>query len=188
MTFVSYYSTAQRSTTMPSPSPSTSPLPLCTLLLAEAALKFFSGTFFLVSPSTILSRFSLPPHAPVATLLTRLLGTQTLAFAVPLFLAGRMDVGGRGVRVVYWACLARETFLTVGLVGSMIGMWVGEKGEGVDERDIEEGQAGEKRGRVEDRVAARRMLVRGMGWWVAELVPFVVGRAWVLGWKGAWFD
>ncbi|KAK7185132.1 hypothetical protein DPSP01_000753 [Paraphaeosphaeria sporulosa] len=177
------------------PPPTRSPSsPMRTLLLTEATLKLLSGTLFLVSPSAVLARLSPPPHTRVPTLLIRLLGTQTLAFAVPLFLAAGADMSGPTRRVVYWACLARETFLAVGLVGMMARLYLDEGGrgeggwEGVDERSVEEGMAGEKRGMVDDARAEGWVLFKGMGWWVGELVPFVVGRAWVLGWRGAWFD
>lgn len=85
----------------------------------------------------------------------------------------------------------------VGLLGQMVGLLVwGRAGEmhGVhggdddgDVRAVEEGLVMERRGKGEDWKVERQKLVGGLGWWVAELVPFVVARVWVLGWKGEWF-
>ena len=85
----------------------------------------------------------------------------------------------------------------VGLLGQMGWLWwrrrSGTDGLDGDEGDeaaraVEEGLLGEKRNEAEDRGVEERKLVRGMGWWFAELVPFVVARVWVLGWKVEWFD
>lgn len=41
--------------------------------------------------------------------------------------------------------------------------------------------------RDESKEKEERRLRRGMWLWVAELVPFIVGRAWVLGARPEWF-
>ncbi|KAJ4305885.1 hypothetical protein N0V90_001418 [Kalmusia sp. IMI 367209] len=67
--------------------------PLRTLFLTEAILKVIGGTIFLFAPSTILKNLSFPPYSMLSTSLIRNLGTQTLAFSIPLFLAARTDRG-----------------------------------------------------------------------------------------------
>jgi hypothetical protein len=43
------------------------------------------------------------------------------------------------------------------------------------------------RGGEEDRMVEGGGLRRGLWLWVAELVPFVLGRMWILGTRPAWF-
>lgn len=171
------------------PPPRTSPLP--TLFLTEATLKLISAAIFIASPPTILKHLVPAPYSPLSTSLIRAFGTQTLAFSVPLFLAARG--GGKETRrIVYVAMLAREGFLAVGLVGEMVGLWArgrkGGEGDGGKERAVEEGRVGEERAMGEEEDERRGVLIRGLGLWVAELVPFVFGRVWVLGWRGEWFE
>lgn len=163
--------------------------PLRTLLLTEGILKLISGTIFILSPSTILKNLTSTPYSPVSTSLIRAFGTQTLAFTIPLLLAARGDTRSLGSRkIVYWACLAREGFLTVGLLGSMLALRWERTGRELNERAAEEGRVTEKRGREEDEAEGKRKLLHGMWLWVAELVPFVVGRACILGWRSDWFE
>ena len=98
-----------------------------------------------------------------------------------------MSVGSR--RIVYWTLLAREGCLMVGILGQMGWAWMQGDGDedGVD-RAVEEGLVRKKRDEVEDRRLQRHRMVKGMAWWVAELVPFVVGRLWVLGLRRTWFE
>ncbi|KAF2251251.1 hypothetical protein BU26DRAFT_563193 [Trematosphaeria pertusa] len=96
--------------------PSTrSPLP--TLLLTEAVLKLLGGAIFFLSPTSVLKNLASQPYSPASLSLIRSLGTQTIAFSVPLFLSARSDaksVGSR--RIVYWGLLAREGVLALGYV------------------------------------------------------------------------
>ncbi|KAF2809434.1 uncharacterized protein BDZ99DRAFT_28486 [Mytilinidion resinicola] len=138
------------------------PSPLPSLFLAEALLKVAGGAYFLLSPTTILTLTSTPPFPASARMLIQHLGSQTLAFSVPLFLAARSTpraVASR--RIVYWAVLAREGFLMGTLLWQIWGFDGGREGEFTRE---------------------------GLWRWVAELAPFVVGRVWVLGWRGEWFE
>ncbi|KAF2490810.1 hypothetical protein BU16DRAFT_621511 [Lophium mytilinum] len=143
--------------------PSSSPLP--TLFLTEALLKVAGGAYFLLSPSTILGLTSVPPFPASSLTLIQHLGSQTLAFSIPLFLASRntpQAIASR--RIVYWAVLAREGFLMTTL------LWQIWKFEG--------GGEGRREG---------EFTREGLWRWVAELAPFVVGRVAVLGWRGEWF-
>ena len=176
-----------RSITMSSPMPSS---PLHTLFLTEAILKILGGATFILFPSSILKNLIAPPYTPALTLLVRCLGTQTLAFSIPLFLAARSHgLGKEGRRLVYWSVLAREGFLMIGLLGGIAGIW--SRGRAQDglrvERSLEEGKGGESRAAEEDQAVEQRMLQRGSWLWVAELVPFVVGRVWILTQKEEWF-
>jgi hypothetical protein len=203
---------------MASPSPSPSPLP--TLFLTEAILKVIGGSIFFFNPTFVLKKHitASPPYAtsPAALTMIRLLGTQTIAFSIPLFLASRGDKDSvRSRMIVYWALLAREGCLGAGaLVMAFEGLglgWWGRKGEGkvkVEEigkskrRDdgegreagkvVKDGLAGESRGRgrgrEEDEVLERRKLRRAMWIWVAELAPFVVGRLWIMRYRPEWFE
>ncbi|KAF1951197.1 hypothetical protein CC80DRAFT_539095 [Byssothecium circinans] len=177
---------------MPPPPPS----PLPTLFLTEAVLKVLAGATFLLFPTSILQNLSPEPFSPSSLALVRSFGTQTIAFGIPLFLTARADAGTR--RLVYATLLAREGFLAVGLLGQVAGLYfgVGREGggsggegevEGQRERLLEEGRVGKERDGVEDRRVGEEMLRRGLGVWVVEVLPFVVGRVWVLGWRGEWF-
>ncbi|KAF2658644.1 hypothetical protein K491DRAFT_713358 [Lophiostoma macrostomum CBS 122681] len=170
------------------------PSPLPTLFLTEAVLKIIGGSIFFFSPATILKNLASPPYAPSSVSLIRSLGTQTIAFSIPLFLASRSDaVSVRSRRLVYWTMLAREGVLGLGLGWQILEGWWGERCLGVGDGDedakaLEEGLVGESRVRAEDEGLGSRKLRRGMWIWIAELVPFVVGRLWVLGWRGEWFE
>lgn len=133
--------------------------PLGPLFLTEAILKVAGGLFFVLYPKHILSLMTSSPTASSVGLIQNL-GSQTLAFSVPLFLASRKDpqaIASR--RIVYWAVLARESFL----MGSILWqLWRGESEMGGLTR-------------------------KGLWNWVAELAPFVIGRIWILTWKPAWF-
>jgi hypothetical protein len=148
--------------------PSTSPVP--TLFLTEALLKVAGGLYFLLSPSTILSLTSTPPFPASSLSLIQHLGSQTIAFSIPLFLAARntpQAVASR--RIVYWAVLGREGLLMATLLWQIWGF----RGDG----------EGKKRGHGEGGFTEK-----GLWRWVGELAPFVVGRAWVLGWRGSWLE
>lgn len=169
-------------------SPNTSRLR--TLFLTEAFLKLLGGAIFILSHTTILKKLAFPPYDSLSVSLIRNLGTQTIAFSIPLFLAARRDavsVGSR--RIVYWTLLAREGCLMVGILGQMGWAWLQGDGDedGVD-RAVEEGLVQKQRDEVEDRGLQRHRLAKGMAWWVAELLPFVVGRLWVLGSRRTWFE
>ncbi|KAF2123114.1 hypothetical protein BDV96DRAFT_561984 [Lophiotrema nucula] len=179
--------------------PPSSPSPLPTLLLTEALLKLLGGTLFLLSPATILKNLMQPPYPDPSLSLIRSLGTQTLAFSVPLFLASTRRFRGPGVRrVVYWTLLAREGILAAGLLGQIVYLryqeWCATRepesgvGKDVDVKALEEGRAGETAREARDRREERKILKRGLWLWVAELVPFVVGRIWILEMKPGWFD
>ena len=77
----------------------------------------------------------------------------------------------------------------VGVLGQMGWAWLQGDGNGDEvDRAVEEGLVRKKRDEVEDRVLERHRLAKGMAWWVAELLPFVVGRLWVMGSRRAWFE
>ncbi|KAF2644010.1 hypothetical protein P280DRAFT_504901 [Massarina eburnea CBS 473.64] len=169
---------------MPTPS---SPLP--PLFQTEAILKLLSGATFLLLPTTILKNLTTAPYPAPSVALVRIFGSQTLAFSIPLFLAAREGAEAR--RLVYWTLLAREGFLGAALVGQLVGSYGGE-GEGGregEERDrlLEEGSLGGRDGEEDRRVGVGRLRCGVWGWMVVEVVPFVLGRGWVLGWKGDWF-
>ncbi|KAF2262961.1 hypothetical protein CC78DRAFT_569372 [Lojkania enalia] len=175
---------------------SASPLP--TLFLIEAVLKVIGGSIFYFSPSTILKQLQVPPYPQTSLSLIQSLGTQTLAFSIPLFLTARSDEKSCGCRrLVYWMMLGREGLLAAGLLGQIGWSYVTEWGsgdrEGVgrkkgekDARRLEEGMkiSGSEEGVEEEAVQKLR---RGLWLWVVELTPFVLGRIWVLGWRGEWF-
>lgn len=174
-------------------SPTVQHSPLRTLFFAEAVLKLIGGAIFIISPTTILKNLTLSPYSSISTTLVRSLGTQTLAFSIPLFLAARKDRASAGSRrVVYWALLAREGFLMAGLVGQAGALYLwGDQPSGkesADPRAVEEGLAREELSVVEDRKLEQRILTQGIRLWVAELVPFVAARMWVLGWRQNWFE
>jgi hypothetical protein len=171
---------------MSSPTP---PSSLRTLFLAEAILKVFGGAIFIIFPSGILRNLTVPPYNPLCTLLVRCLGTQTIAFSVPLFLGARSDTLSREARkMVYWSVLAREGFLIVGLLGGAAGGWFGGSRKRLEmERSLEEGKMREVRIDEEDMAVEESRLRRGVCFWVAELVPFVAGRVWILTQKKEWF-
>lgn len=171
---------------MQSPNPS----PLRTLFLTEAFLKLLGGAIFISSPSTILKNLTITPHDSVSKSLIRNLGTQTVAFSVPLFLAARQDAGSVGSRrIVYWTLFAREGCLMVGILGQLGWAWLqGDRDENEVARAVEEGLVQKKRDEVEDRELEKRKLAVGMAWWVVELLPFVVGRLWVLSSRRRWFE
>lgn len=167
--------------------------PLRALFFTEAFLKVVGGTIFILSPSTILKNLISPPYPPISELLIRSLGTQTLAFSIPLFLAARNEkISVQSRRIVYWALLARESFLAVGLLGQLGASYLEEwnkdkEDEGVRVRALEEGLAVELSQDEQVKVGDVEKLRRGMWIWVAELVPFVVGRLWVLQKRDQWF-
>lgn len=100
--------------------------------------------------------------------------------------------------MVYWTLLGREGLLALGLL-AQIGWshfldWRARK-NGVEEEDrekesrlLEEGFGAERRARAEDENRAVKILRKGMWLWVVELVPFIVGRVWLLQRKGQWFE
>ncbi|KAH7132209.1 hypothetical protein B0J11DRAFT_521084 [Dendryphion nanum] len=152
------------------------PTPLPFLFRTEAILKVLGGVIFLLSPATILQNLQTAPHHPTSLSLIRSLGTQTLAFSIPLFLAARNDATSvRSRRIVYLAVLGREGLLAV---------------ENVDEDDkaLEEGYGLVRRAKEEDEGFANRKLRRGLWLWVAELVPFIIGRVWILRSRSEWFE
>lgn len=92
------------------------PSPLHSLFLTEAILKVLGGATFILFPSAISKNLAAPPYTTLSTSLIRSLGTQTIAFSIPLFLAARSGtLGKEGRRSVYWTVLAREGFLIMGL-------------------------------------------------------------------------
>lgn len=158
--------------------------PLRALFLTEAALKLIGGSIFLFAPTTVLKNLTSSPYPPSSVALVRNFGTLTLAFSVPLFLAARQDAASvKSRRIVYWGLLAREGFLAVGLVGQIVWSWAPEEKDDMGARALEEGLVEEKEGES----AELRRLKRGLWVWVVELVPFVIGRAWVLQRRGQWF-
>lgn len=165
-----------------------SPSPLATLFLTEAILKVIGGSIFFISPSTILKNLQSPPYPPISLCLIRSLGTQTIAFSIPLFLAARSE--GKSKRIVYWTLLGREGLLGLGLLAqvgwSYFSEWR-EQHEEVDVKALEEGFAAEKRGQKEDEQLEVLKLRKGIWLWTAELVPFIVGRIWILKQREAWF-
>lgn len=137
----------------------TSPSPLGRLFLIEGVLKVLGGLSFLVLPEYYLTKALpiTPPITPSSMSLFQNIGSQTLAFSVPLFLASRETpeaVASR--RIVYWAILARETFLAVSILL--------QKGDQ---------QGGFTQGALRS--------------WFLELAPFVIGRIWILLRKKEWF-
>lgn len=190
---------------------SNSPLPK--LFITEAILKVLGGSLFFFSPSLILKNLASPPYPASSLSLIQSLGTQTLAFSIPLFLAARTDATSvKSRRIVYCALLAREGFLGLGLLGQL-GVsyarewWRGSNQPGPRRTKKERLMAlaraqptnagyvmpggweeeGEDMKVLMEREEAER-LRRGLWLWVAELVPFVVGRVWILSSKGQWFD
>ena len=167
--------------------------PLRNLFLTEAILKVLGGASFILFPTTILKNLVAPPHTQISILLIRSLGTQTIAFSVPLFLAVRSwgGLSKEARRLVYWTLLAREGFLMCGFLGAIGTIGFSGRGSGSDkdsaERELEEGKARDLRIAAEDEVVQQRRLRKGLWLWVAELVPFVVGRVWILTQKEEWF-
>lgn len=135
------------------------PSPLGRLFFIEGILKVLGGLSFLVLPEYYLTK-ALPiiaPITPSSISLFQSIGSQTLAFSVPLFLASRETpdaVASR--RIVYWMMLARESFLAASILL--------QKGD----------QAG----------GFTRGALRS---WLWELSPFVIGRIWILLRKKEWF-
>jgi hypothetical protein len=204
---------------------SNSPLPK--LMITEGILKVLGGSLFFVSPVLILKNLVSPSIAPAtpspypasSLSLIQSLGTQTLAFSIPLFLAARSDSSSvKSRKIVYLSLLARESFLGLGLIGQLgfsyakewwrhgfkpspsvaggrtstrkerlmalarakptSGGYVmpgGWEEEGEDVKVVTEREEQEK-------------LRYGLWLWVAELMPFVVGRIWILKYKPGWFD
>ncbi|KAF2014820.1 hypothetical protein BU24DRAFT_423736 [Aaosphaeria arxii CBS 175.79] len=168
------------------------PLPL--LLLSEGVLKVIGGSVFLFSPTTILKNLQSAPCTATSISLIRNLGTQTLAFSIPLFLAARNDVVSiKSRRLVYWTLLGREGLLALGLLGqigwSHVGQWKSPVDKGAEERErlLEEGLGYDLKGRDEDVRWDERVLRKGLLLWVAELTPFILGRIWILTMKKDWF-
>lgn len=135
--------------------------PLRRLFLIEGVLKVLGGLSFLVLPEYYLTQAlpitGVPPIAPSSITLFQSIGSQTIAFSIPLFLASRQTpeaIASR--RIVYWALLARESFLFASIL--------------LQEGDQEGGFT---------RAALRS--------WLFELAPFVVGRIWILWMKKEWF-
>ncbi|PVI04689.1 hypothetical protein DM02DRAFT_668889 [Periconia macrospinosa] len=174
------------------------PIPLTTLFLTEGTLKLISGFTFILSPHSILKNLypsspspsQHPSYPPVSVALTRIFGSQTIAFSIPLFFAARADK--RIKKLVYLTMLAREGCLAAILLGQLtIGYFWEGKGEGVGtveggDRILEEGRVGEVKGEGVRREMESVALRRGLWVWLAEVAPFVVARVAVLGW-GSWF-
>ena len=77
----------------------------------------------------------------------------------------------------------------VGILGQLGWAWLqGDRDENEVARAVEEGLVQKKRDEVEDRELEKRKLAVGMAWWVVELLPFVVGRLWVLSSRRRWFE
>lgn len=173
--------------------------PLPALFLTEAVLKVIGGSIFFFSPATILRNLVFPPFSKASLSLIKSLGTQTIAFSIPLFLAARSDPASvKSRRIVYWTILGREGLLGLGLL-AQIG-WIHFKGWreersisddatiGERERLLEEGLRRDVEGEKEDRVMESRRLRKGLWLWIAELVPFVVARIWILQRRMEWFE
>ncbi|KAF2475102.1 uncharacterized protein BDR25DRAFT_310557 [Lindgomyces ingoldianus] len=167
--------------------------PLRTLFLTEAVLKVMGGSIFFFAPSTILKNLSEPPYPVTSLSLIQALGTQTLAFSIPLFLAARIDSTSiKSRRIVYYTLLGREALLAFGLLAqigwSYLRGWRGGRRDSIRSvEELEEGLVSDRRGTKEDEKKALEMLRRGLWLWVAEVAPFVVGRMWILGFRKEWF-
>jgi hypothetical protein len=196
-------------------------------MITEGILKILGGSLFFVSPVLILKNLVSPsiaaaapsPYPASSLSLIQSLGTQTIAFSIPLFLAARSDANSvKSRKIVYLSLLARESFLGLGLLGQLgfsygkewwkygfkpspnvsggkpstrkerlmalarakptSGGYVmpgGWEEEGEDVRIVKEREEQEK-------------LRYGLWLWMAELVPFVLGRVWILKYKPGWFD
>ncbi|KAF2710185.1 hypothetical protein K504DRAFT_501457 [Pleomassaria siparia CBS 279.74] len=195
---------------------SNSPLPK--LFIAEGILKVLGGSIFFFSPTLILKNLAAPPYNASSLSLIQSMGTQTLAFSIPLFLAARGDfASAKSRKIVYCALLAREGFLGLGLLGQLGLSYAKEWWRG---GFVGSAEAGPRRTTKERLMALARSapstgdFVMPGGWeeeegedvkvllereeqerlrcglwlWVAELAPFVIGRAWILSSKGSWFD
>jgi hypothetical protein len=168
--------------------------PLRTLFITEGILKVLGGAIFFFSPSTILQQLQEPPYGLSSLSLVQSLGIQTIAFSIPLFLAARRDEASlKSRKIVYWALLGREGFLALGLLGQ-IGWNYFVPGWAKSSIEVEYGEAraleegyGRVNNRREDLALHLKYLRRGLWLWILELVPFVVGRIWVLKWKAHWF-
>ncbi|KAF2185840.1 hypothetical protein K469DRAFT_707519 [Zopfia rhizophila CBS 207.26] len=137
----------------------TSPLP--TLLYTEAVLKVLDGTMFIVSPTTVLKNLTTPPYTPTSISLIQNLGTQTLAFSIPLFLASYNTSTARASRkLVYYTVLAREGFLALELLGRIAWREDGEEVESV--RALEWGER--KRGEAMQMERENRAILRRGLW------------------------
>jgi hypothetical protein len=166
--------------------------PLSTLFPIEGILKIIGGSIFILYPSTILKNLQEPPYPATSLSLIRSLGTQTIAFSIPLFLAAksRQPSVKRGV---YLTLLGREGLLALGLFAQIGWSFVAERyarkgGPGDDEiAALEEGNALEIKGRRDDQQAATQKWRRGSWFWIAELVPFIMGRIWILTRRDIWF-
>jgi len=133
--------------------------PLSMIFLVEGILKVLGGLAFLVLPKFCLTNALMinPPLTASSITLFQGIGSQTLAFSVPLLLASRntpQAVASR--RIVYWSIFARESFPLLSLLF----------------------QEGDQQG------GFTTGALRG---WYAELTPFVVGRLWILLGKKEWF-
>lgn len=170
--------------------------PLQNLFLVEAVLKVMGGSIFFFSPTTILKNLTSAPFSATSISLIRSLGTQTVAFSIPLFLVS-WNIGRLGSRssrkLVYWTLLAREGFLALGILAQIAASHFkelsrrGETSEGADAAALEEGLVKDRRGEEEDALVEERRLRKGLWYWVAELMPFVVGRLWILRRREDWF-
>lgn len=159
------------------------------MFLAEAILKALGGAIFILFPTTILHNLSNLPFSPVSVSLVKSLGTQTITFSIPLFLASRSrSLDSEARKLVYWSVLAREGFLLAGLLGQILELQIGWVDSSMDiERRLEEGREMEARSEKENMAEAMGKLRKGLWFWIAELVPFVVGRVWILKWRSEWF-
>jgi len=205
----SLFSSSASSVSLP---PSNSPLPA--LFKTEGILKVLGGSVFLFSPTLILQNLTSSPYPSSSLSLVQTVGTQTLAFSIPLFLASRADIASvKSRKIVYYALLAREGFLGLGLLGQL-GMsyareWRRSGNKPGPKRSTKErllalarkpasdefimpGGWGAEEDSEDMKVLlereAQERLRRGLWLWVAELVPFVVGRLWILSYRENWFN
>ncbi|KAJ3820485.1 hypothetical protein F5880DRAFT_1587945 [Lentinula raphanica] len=128
------------------------------LFLVEGILKILSGLSFLLLPNYYLIKALpvVPPLTDSSVALFRSIGSQTLAFSIPLLLASReTPTAMASRRIVYWTMFSRETFLFLTLL-----LHNTDQPGGFTQKAVQS--------------------------WLMELAPFILGRLWVLLMKDNW--
>ncbi|KAH8678386.1 hypothetical protein BX600DRAFT_532266 [Xylariales sp. PMI_506] len=181
--------------------------PLRELLITEGLMKLAGGLIFIGSPRTILNvvlptsteaatavkgsgknapnrTMRAPTATAAATLLTRMLGTQTFTLGIAMLLASRGDAASvASRRVVYWTVCARDATLVAVLGWQLLRQQRLPKNGRVSDDELE-GSLGS--GGVEEE-APLQLSSAGLRSWIAEIAPFLTGHLWLLLLRPQWF-